>query len=133
MATTDPVGTALAAIGAGATTGAVVLTAGVLMLRVLQQHPDGLAEATGGALLTGSMVGGVFGAIVSGWGRTRAIDDYWRRGVTAAVSVLGAALLGVAATAVDQFAGWIGLAVYLVMLLAGSVYTHLRAARNAAR
>ena len=133
MTTTDPVGTALAAIGAGATTGAVALTAGVLTVRVLQVQPNGVAEDTAALVLTASLVAGILAAVVSGWGLTRAIDDYWRRGVTAAISVLGMALLAVAATAVDQFGGRTGLAIYLVGLAAASVVAHWTARRNAAR
>jgi hypothetical protein len=133
VTTTDPVGTALAAIGAGATTGAVALTGGVLALRILQGQPAGIADDTAATLLTVSLAAGLVAAVATGWARTAAIDDYWRRGVTAAIAVLAMALLAVAATAVDQFAGPVGLGGYLLLLVAASIVTHRTARRNAGR
>jgi hypothetical protein len=109
-----------------------VLTAGVLLVRVLQTgNPDLPADRVGPIIGT-SVFLGIIVAAVSGWLRTGAIDDYWRRGVTAGVSVFGAAILAIFATAADLVAGPVGIAVYLLFLIAGAWRTH-RAALRAAR
>lgn len=123
MATNDPVGTALAAIGAGATTGATIFTGGVLALRVLQAGGEAPPEQTA-PLLTATMFAGIVAAAGSGWITTRAIGDLWRRGVTAAVSVFGAVLLAVAATMADQIAGVVGVSAYCATLFIASLYMH---------
>jgi hypothetical protein len=69
--------------------------------------------------------------VATGWLRTRAIADQWRRGVTAAVSVFGAAILAMFATAADMIGGYIGMACYLVLLIAVAWVTHRSAVRSA--
>ncbi len=132
MPTTDPVGTALAAIGAGATTGAAIVTGGALALRLLQGGgAASLSTEIGALLLGGSAFVGMIVAVAVGWRHTRAIDDVWRRAVTGAVSAFGAVLLALGATIADMVAGPLGMIAYLVGLLAAAVATH-RAARRAA-
>ncbi len=128
MPTTDPVGTALAAIGAGSTTGATVMTGGVFAIRLLQAT-DGISAEGGGTVITATLFGGIIAAVATGWIRSRPIDDVWRRGVTGAVAVLGAALLAIAATAIDQFSGLVGLGVYGFGLLAATIVLHRLAVR----
>ncbi len=134
MTTSDPVGTAVASIGAGATSGAAVMTAGVFVLRIAQAGDPAAVAASAGATVIGvSLFLGIVAAVASAWWRTRVIDDRWRRGVAAAVSVFGAALLALIATPADLVAGRLGLGLYLTVLLAAAVLTHLAAMRAAAR
>jgi hypothetical protein len=128
VTTNDPVGVALAGIGAGSATGAAVMTAGVLTLRLLQAGGTTSAEI-GGSLLTATLFGGIVAAVLSGWVATASIDDTWRRGVSAAVAVLGAALLAIGATVADQFLNVAGLGVYCVALIVAAVLTHRLAYR----
>ncbi len=131
MATRDPVGTALASIGAGATTGAVVLTGGVLVLRSLQAGAGAtVAASLGFAVLIAAVLLGMATAVTAGWVRSRPIDDVYRRGVVAALSVFGAALLALVAAPLDMAAGRPGLAGYLGALVLAAIVAH-RAARRA--
>ncbi len=131
MPTTDPVGTALASIGAGATTGAAVMTGGVLAFRLLHAREVwSMSTETGSLLLTGSALAGLIAAVATGWLRTRAIDDVWRRGVTGAVSAFGTVLLALGTTVADMVAGPVGVAVYLALLLAAAVAAHQAAGRS---
>lgn len=134
MTTSDPVGTAVASIGAGATTGAVVVTVGVLLLRTLQSssEPEAVRE-TGDLVLGITVFAGFVAAAASGWLRTRAIDDLWRRGVTATLSVFGTTLLGLLAAPADTIGGRPGLAAYLLLLLVAAFLTHGAARRAASR
>jgi hypothetical protein len=132
VATADPVGTAIASIGAGAAVGTACTTAGVLALRLLQSGDAAALPAdVGGMILSVAVSVGLFAAVLTGWLSSRAIDDTWRRGVTAALAVFGTVLLSVLATPVDLVAGPIGLAAYLVIVIALAV-RFLRAARRAA-
>ncbi len=133
MPTTDPVGTAVGSIGAGATSGAVLMTAGVFVLRLLQSgDPASVTPDVGGAILSTAVSTGLLTAVAVAWLRSRRIDDTWRRGVTAAVSVFGTVILSVLAAPIDTVAGVAGLGTYLVALLIGAVASH-RAAGRAAR
>jgi hypothetical protein len=128
----DPVGIALSSIGAGATSGAVLMTGGVGLVRYLQAGgapQPGLAFG----IFLGTALGGVAAAAAFGWVHTRRIDDRWRRGVTAAVSVLGAVLLAIVAIPVDLVADGAGLGIYVVALAAALSYFHRAAARAGAR
>ena len=119
---------ALAGIGAGSTTGASVMTAGVFALRFMQASGNTAADV-GGSLLTATLFGGVVAAVVSAWMATAPLADSWRRGVTAGASVLGAALLAIGATVADQLTGMVGIGVYGVVLLVAAVMTHRAAYR----
>ncbi|MDH3456645.1 MAG: hypothetical protein OER90_07350 [Gemmatimonadota bacterium] len=133
MSTNDPVGTAVASIGAGATSGAAVMTAGVLLVRLLQRgDPHNLAAQPGTWILGSSVFLGLAVAATTGWLSTRAIPDTWRRGVTAALCVFGAVLLAVVATAADMIGGAPALSVYAGFLVVAAGITH-GIARRAAR
>ena len=108
------------------------MTAGVLLIRLTQMSDPAVSPQLGAGLVTGSMFLGLFAAAATGWLRTGRIEDQWRRGVTAAVSVFGAAILAVLATAADSIGGLAGLTGYLVVLVGGAVLAH-RAAGHMAR
>ena len=134
MATTDPVGTALASIAAGSTTGAAAIALGALFVRHGQQQGASTPDpATGATVLLGGVFLGVVLAAGTGWALTRAIDDVWRRGVTAAISVFGAVLLSLLALPADMAAGRVGILMYVVALVVASFVAHHTARRNAAQ
>ena len=131
MRTEDPVGTALAGIGAGATSGAACMTVGVLLLRLAQQgDPESLARDTGGLLLSATVTVGLLVAIFTAWYLTRPIEDLWRRGVAAGMAVFGTVLLTIVAAPLDAVAGVVGLAAYLLILAVAAV-RFVRTARKA--
>ncbi len=128
MKTHDPVGVALAGIVAGATAGACVMTAGVFTLRFMQSSGDPSLE-TGGSLLMATLFGGIVAAVTMGWFAAASIDDGWRRGVVAASSVFGAALLAIGATVADQMFSLIGIGIYGAALAVAAVLVHRTATR----
>jgi hypothetical protein len=128
VSTQDPVGLALAGIGAGSTTGASVMTAGVFALRFMQTSGNASSEV-GGSILSATLFAGIVAAVLSASIATAPIDDVWRRGVTAGISVLGAALLAIGATVADQLTGVIGVGAYGIGLVVAATVTH-RAARR---
>ncbi len=128
MSTQDPVGLALAGIGAGTTTGASVMTAGVFAVRFMQASGNASAEV-GGSIISATLFAGIVAAVLSAWIVTAPIADIWRRGVTAGISVLGAALLAIGATVADQLTGVIGVGTYGAVLVVAAAVTH-RAARR---
>ena len=132
MPTTDPVGTAVGSIGAGATSGAVLMTGGVLVLRLLQSgDPASVSPDVGGAILSTAVSTGLLAAVAVAWLRSRPIDDVWRRGVSAAAAAFGTVILSALAAPVDAVAGSAGLGAYLVALLIATVASHRAAARAA--
>lgn len=128
----DLIGVALASITSGAAAGAAIMTSGVVTLRAMQaRNGAALTADTGFAILSVTIVLGIVGAVLSGWLLGRPINDTWRRGVVAALSVFGASLLAVGATVTDMFTGIRGLSVYLALLAVAAVIAG-RAARRAA-
>jgi hypothetical protein len=125
----DLVGTALASIATGAAAGAAIMTTGVALLRTAQATTgEGFAVDTGFLILSAGVVLGIVAAAAAGWLLAHPIDDYWRRGVVAALSVFGACLLAMVAAPADIVAGRIGLTAYLVVLVVVALF-----ARSAAR
>lgn len=134
--TNDPVALALASLVTGAATGGTVITLGVIVLRFLpgqetiQEIPDHLT--TQDVILQVSLVGGVLVAATSGWLLTRAILDYYHRGLTAALGVFGSFVLGGMAVPVDMIGHRIGLFIYVTALVALGNYSFRKARRAAA-
>lgn len=116
--TSDPVGTAIASIGAGATTGAACITLGLILFRAA-----GPAEP----IIPSALFLGVVAAVVTAWMLSRPIADYFRRGVTAAIGAFTALVLAGLAVPADMLAGLLGLSVYVVVLLALGVWAWLKA------
>lgn len=134
--TNDPVALALASLVTGATTGGAWITLGVIALRSLpgqeaiQEIPDHLTAQD--VILLVSLLGGVLVAATSGWLLTSAIVDYYRRGLTAALGVLGSFILVGIAVPVDMVGHRTGLFVYLIALIALGNYSFRKARRAAA-
>lgn len=126
----DPVGLALASIGAGALTGAAAITAGLIVVR--SAFTDTGPAGAGGTVLSTALFLGIVAAAAVGWTLTRPIDDAFRRGVTAAVAVFGGLLLAGLAVPADMVGRVAGLAAYLGLLLAADVWAIRRARRAAA-
>ena len=116
--TSDPVGTALASIGAGASTGAACVTVGLIVLRAA-----GPAEA----IIPVSLFVGIVVAVATAWILSRPLADYFRRGLTAAIGTFTALLLAGLAVPADMLAGVFGLSVYLALLVAVSIWAWLKA------
>jgi len=127
-ATSDPVGTALASIGAGASTGAAVVTAGLIVLRGVWGAD---APAVPALFLPIVLFLGVATAVALGWTLSRPIDDYFRRGLTAAIAVGAALLLSGAAAPADMTAGIAGLAAYMLLLVGAVIWALLKWRRAA--
>jgi hypothetical protein len=131
VATSDPVGTALASVAAGAASGAVVLTAGVFALRVLQSgDPAAVSPDLGGLILSAAVSAGLLATALVTWFRSRPVDDIRRRGVAAVVAVFGMVILAALAPLADTVGGIGGLGAYLAVLAAAALAAH-RAARRA--
>lgn len=107
------------------------MTAGVLLIRVLQTGDPDFAPEQGASIIGASVFLGIVTAVAIGWLRTHAVADYWRRAVTAGVSVFGAAILAMFATAADMIGGPVGIMIYLAFLIAVAWKTHRAAARSA--
>ena len=116
--TSDPVGTALASMGAGASTGAACITVGLIVYRTA-----GPAEA----IIPTSLFVGIVVAVATAWVLSRPIADYFRRGLTAAIGTFAALLLAGLAVPADIVAGVVGLSLYLMLLIALCVWAWLKA------
>lgn len=127
----DPVGLAVASIGAGAAAGAALIAAGAALLRVLQRGAAGPVADAAFAILGISLFCGIAAAVIVGWLTARAIRESWRRGVIAALSVFGAFPLAMLAAPADLAGGPAGLGAYLVALLVMLRYTRAAARRAA--
>ncbi|UCD23483.1 MAG: hypothetical protein JSW51_10595 [Gemmatimonadota bacterium] len=132
--TRDPVGLALASLGAGSATGAAVVTAGMLVFSTrLADRSPGEFRDEGFLIISLALLLGIVAAVATGWTLTKRLDDPWRRGVTGAVSVFGTALLSVVTMPIHTVAGVAGLVAYLAVLLLASIVTHRAAHRSANR
>jgi hypothetical protein len=127
----DPVVRAIGGLATGATDGAAVIVAGVLLLRTLQGGRVAETQDAGFVVLAVTLFAGVATAILSAWLLSRGITVLWRRAVTAALAVCGALLLSLVAVPADLLAGRAGLAGYLIVLVAAAAYA-LTQARDAA-
>ena len=133
MTLRDPIGVSLGSIAAGATAGASVITLGLVVFRAL---PGGGAELNLDQqflVISAGLGAGMLTTIGLSLALSNAIVDWWRRGVIAASSVFGASILAALTTAVDIFAGGIGLILYAAVLFAtaGFSLTRARAAAQA--
>ena len=129
--TSDPVGLALASIGAGASAGASVITAGMALLRSVQAgQPDGDVDAAF-AMMSVALFAGLAVAVSVGVTLTQALEESWRRGAVGAIALFGAALLAGISAPADMVAGRVGILSYLILLVVLFVVT-LRAARRSA-
>ncbi len=128
--TKDPVGLALAGLGAGSASGAAVVTAGMLLLRTIQVSggPEQAVDL-GFTVIWASLALGITAAVATGWMLTGALDDTWRRAVVGALSVFGTALLAGIGMPVDLLAGRVGLTAYLFAMLVAALYARSAALR----
>ncbi len=127
----DPVVRALGGLATGAATGAVVVTAGLLVLRTVQRGRVAETQDTGFTILGISVFIGMIAAAGGGWLLSSGIEEAWRRGVIATLAVFGMLMLSLVAVPADLLAGRFGLAGYLILLLAGGAWALARARRAA--
>jgi hypothetical protein len=123
----DPIGVALASIGAGAATGASVVTASLLIFRIIQAGTAAPSPDQQFLLISGGLMGGLIAAVVTVLVLTQTLSDLWRRAVAAGLAVFGTALLTVGAGPADILGGVGGLASYVALLLGGAIYARRRA------
>lgn len=129
--TSDPVGTAVASIGAGSSSGAAVVSVALFVLRTSQGvGGDTPAPGRGAVLVLASVMVALAIAVATGWRLSRPIGDAWRQSVIGALCVFGTSLLALVCLPVDLALGRAGLILYGLALLAGSTVA-ARAARRA--
>lgn len=124
----DPIGLALAALGAGAAAGGAVITAGLIILRTAS-GPGSPDPDAAHLVIPTSLFGGIVVAAACGWFLARPIVDVFYRGLTTALGVFGALLLAGLAAPADMLAQQAGLAIYLGVLAAAGVYAGRKARR----
>ena len=127
----DPVVRAIGGLATGATDGAAVIVAGLLVLRTLQHGRVAETQDTGFAVLAVTLLAGIAAAVLSAWLLSRGIAVLWRRAVTAALAVCGAVLLSLVAVPADLLAGRTGLSIYLVVLVGAAGYALVQARKAA--
>jgi len=123
---------ALGGLAAGAATGAAVITAGLLILRTIQHGRVTETQDAGFTLLAAALAA-IIAAAVTGWSLSGGIEETWRRGVVATLSVFGTVMLSLVAVPADLLAGRGGLAGYLVLLVGAAAWALGHARRAAAR
>jgi len=132
--TSDPVGLTLASIGAGSSTGAAIVTTGMILFRSLPDIRDPEhATDVGFLLITLSLLVGGAAAVAAGWFLTRALADAWRRAVVGALSVFGTMLLSAVSMPADLVGGRPALTAYLVALIAAATFAYRAALRAASQ
>ncbi len=118
----DPIGVAIGSIGAGATAGASVITAGLIAFRFLAGDGAELNQDAQFSIITIGLVGGLITAITTTFTLTRSITELWRRAAISATTVFATVFLAALSAPIDMATGTAGLTGYLVLLLAVVLY-----------
>jgi len=118
VAATDPIGVTLGSLGAGAGTGAAVMSAGTFALRTTQSAGGGGDAAFG--VLAATVMLGLAATILTTLHVNRPVDDLWRRATTAAIAVFGMVLLTLVTAPLDAFLGRAALLPYAGLLSVGA-------------
>ena len=118
----DPVGVAIGSIGAGATAGASVITAGLIAFRFLEGDGADLNQNAQFSIITIGLVGGLITAITTTFTLTSSITDLWRRAAISGTTVFATVFLAALSAPIDMATGTAGLTVYLVLLVAAVLY-----------
>ncbi len=118
----DPVGVAIGSIGAGATAGASVITAGLIAFRFLAGDGADLNQNAQFSIITIGLIGGLITAITTTFTLTSSITDLWRRAAIAGTTVFATVFLAALSAPIDMATGTAGLTVYLVLLVAAVLY-----------
>ncbi len=118
----DPIGVAIGSIGAGATAGASVITAGLIAFRFLAGDGAELNQDAQFSIITIGLVGGLITAITTTFTLTSSITELWRRAAISATTVFATVFLAALSAPIDMATGTAGLTVYLVLLLAVVLY-----------
>ena len=126
----DKIGVALAAIGAGASFGAAVVAAGLVIFRSWQASGAALPENV--PLLSGPLYVGIVAAVFIAWRVSGPVRDVWQRAIACGLALFGAAMLAALAAPADMLGGRPGILIYGA-LLAVSGWSALRRARRSAR
>jgi hypothetical protein len=132
----DPVAIGLGALGSGLGLGGGVLTIALALVRAIERSnvPSRATDAvvdTSTDILVG-LFAGIAVAAFFGWRRSLGIENIFQRGAIAAIAAFGAVMVGfVFTTAVDHFFGWIGVAAFGIVLIAGGVWSGMWACKSA--
>ncbi len=118
----DPIGVAIGSIGAGATAGASVITAGLIAFRFLAGDGADLNQDAQFSIITIGLVGGLITAITTTFTLTSSITDLWRRAAISGTTVFATVFLAALSAPIDMAVGTAGLTVYLVLLVAVVLY-----------
>jgi hypothetical protein len=127
----DPVVRAMGSLATGATGGAATIVFGLSLLRTVQHGRVSETQNAGFTVLAMTVCAGLAVAVLCAWWLSTGIDVLWRRAVTAALAACGALLLSLLAVPADLIGGRLGLALYIVPLLAGAAYAFVHARRAA--
>lgn len=123
----DPVGGAIGSIGAGASAGASVITASLIVFRFLAGDGAGLNQNEQFTIITIGLVGGVITAVATTFNLTSNITELWRRAAISATTVFATVFLAALSTPMDMLFGSVGLAAYLVILVGVALYSGAKA------
>ncbi len=113
---------AIGSIGAGATAGASVITAGLIAFRFLAGGGAELNQDAQFSIITIGLVGGLITAITTTFTLTSSITELWRRAAISATTVFATVFLAALSAPIDMATGTSGLTVYLVLLVAAVLY-----------
>jgi hypothetical protein len=122
VAAPDLIGVALGALASGAAGGAGAVTLALATLRTRLEY-----------LLPLLVFGGIVTAAAVAWRLAAPITDWWRRGLTAALAVLGALMLTALSAPADLIAGPIGLLALAAVLLAAAGLAARHSVRSRSR
>lgn len=109
----DPLAVGLGSLACGAGFGGGTIVAALVIVRVLEGHVSAAnyEDSAADPVLIGTFAGLVVGAGF-GWWRSRTLNNFWQRGVIAALSAVGGVILAFIAWPVDRLLGITGLAVW---------------------
>ena len=122
--TDDPIGVTLASIASGATAGGSVLIASTMVVRLPHAGQPDETNLAAGVVLTAGLLAGMGTAVTVAFRSSRLVVDLWRRAVTGAIALFGAAIISIIAMPLEMVAGVPGLALLLVILIVAFTKTH---------
>ncbi len=111
----------MGSIGAGASTGAAVITTGIIVFRTLQGAGGTLTVDQQFLVITAGLGGGMIAAMATAFTLCRIITDLWRRGVIVASTVFAATILASLAAPIDIVSGAAGLIAYAAILIFAAI------------
>jgi hypothetical protein len=121
MAPRDPIALVLGSIGAGASSGAAVITVGMIVLRMTSLAQTEAPETF--TILMIATMAGIVVAIATAWHLTSSIADTWRRGVACAVATMLGLIVSAATAPADMLGGVIALIALLLVFVVVATFS----------